>query len=222
MNAFDVRSLLSQEIAELRKLVADLDETDLTQMTACAGWRVADLVVHMRLGAESILQGLIAATDEPIDRDAVSYWADWPPTAPATFSQVRWIWAQTSSYTNASGLKKHFENTAAAAQMAITGAMNGRIQIQSHVMLVDEFISMWITELAIHHLDLIPYLESRPGPSRMVLQLVVDTLKTLTGSTDLEGWDELTFIQKVAGREALTDSERNRLGEREGRFPAFG
>jgi len=222
MKSYDVRGLLSQELAELRTLVGDLDETDLTQMTACAGWHVADLVVHMRFGAESILQGLVAATNQPVDRDAVSYWADWPPRGPATFSQVRWTWAQSSSYSNASGLKTHFDDTAAAAQLAITGSGTGRIQFQSHVMLVDELLSMWITEFAIHHLDLIRHLKNRQGPSKELLKLVVDSLQTLTGSSDLEGWDEHTFIQKVTGRDAITDAERNRLGERQSRFPAFG
>jgi uncharacterized protein (TIGR03083 family) len=222
VNSYDVRGLLRQEIAELRKIVAGLDEKDLVQETACSGWHVADLVVHMRLGAESILQGLVSATEDPIDRDAVSYWADWPPSAPAAFSQVRWIWAQSSSYSNASALKAHFEDTAGAAQRAVSIVMNGRIQFQSHVMLVDDFLSMWVTELVIHHLDLILHLENRPRPSKMALQLVVATLQSLSGSADLEGWDEITFIRKVTGREALSNGELHRLGERQGRFPALG
>ncbi len=168
-----------------------------------------------------MLQGLVAATDDPADRDAVSYWSDWPSRGPASFSDVRWNWAQTASYANANGLP-HFDDMAAAAQLASVRAVHGRVSFQSHVMSVDDFLTMWVTEFGLHHLDLIRHLDHQPRPSDDVLHVVVSTLQKLTKSTDLEDWDELTFVRKAAGREALSATDLERLGERGSRFPALG
>lgn len=221
MTTIDPRHLLEQEIRDLRTITAGLSDTDLTKPTACAGWRVADLITHLRLGMEGILQGLVSATEKPVDRDAISYWSDWPPIGPAGFSEVRWIWAQSASYADASGLRAHFEDVAGAAQSACAKARNGQISFQSHAMLIDDFLSMWITEFAVHHFDLICDLDDRPRPSEEVVRFLVATLQTLTEVTDLEGWDELSFIRKATGREALNSDDLQRLGEKKRRFPAF-
>ncbi len=222
MTTIDPRHLIELEIRDLRAITAGLNDTDLTKSTACAGWRVADLITHLRLGMDGILQGLVSATDKPTDRDAISYWSAFPSTGSAGFSEVRWIWAQSASYKNASGLQSHFEDSAAAAQAACAQSRNGRITFQSHVMMIDDFLSMWITEFAVHHFDLIYDLDDRPTPSEEVVRFLVATLQTLTGVTDLDRWDELSFIRKATGREALNSDDLEKLGEKKRRFPAFG
>lgn len=99
------RELLEREILHLRTIVAGLSDLDVIKPTACAGWRVADLITHLRLGTDEILQGLVSATEDPPDRDALSYWKDWPPRGPGGFAEVRWLWAQTASYANTNALK---------------------------------------------------------------------------------------------------------------------
>jgi len=222
MATIDPRHLLEQEIEDLRIITAGLSDTDLTKPTSCAGWRVADLTTHLRLGMEGILQGLVSATENPVDRDAISYWSDWPPRGPAGFSEVRWLWAQSASYANAGGLRSHFEDSAGAAQSASAHAPNGPISFQSHVMLIDDFLSMWTTEFAVHHFDLIYDLEDRPPPSEEVVRFLVGTLETLTETTKPQGWDDHSFIRRATGREALTTDDLQLLGQHKHRFPALG
>jgi Mycothiol maleylpyruvate isomerase N-terminal domain len=57
-----VRALLCAEIDLLRQVVAGLGDAELIAATGCAGWRAADLVVHLRLGAEAVLVGLASPT----------------------------------------------------------------------------------------------------------------------------------------------------------------
>jgi uncharacterized protein (TIGR03083 family) len=222
MTTIDPRHLIEAEIRDLRAITAGLSDTDLAKSTSCTGWRVADLITHLRLGMDEILQGLSSATDKPTDRDAISYWRDWPPTGPASFSDVRWIWAQSASYATASGLRDHFEVSAAAAQAACAQSSSGPISFQSHVMMIDDFLSMWIVEFAVHHFDLVRDIENQRAPSEEVIDLLIATLQTLTGVNDLNGWDELTFIRKATGRETLNRDDLEKLGDKKRRFPAFG
>jgi hypothetical protein len=220
--SIDPRQLLEREIADLRTVTAELSDVELTKPTACAGWRVADVITHLRFGMEELLQGLVSATENPVDRDAITYWSDWPPKESVGFSEVRWLWAQSASYANASGLKAHFDDSAGAAQLASAHAPNGRISFQSHVMLIDDFLSMWVIEFGVHHFDLIFELDNRLSPSKDVVRFLVSTLQTLTGTTEIQGWDDLSFIRKATGREPLNSDDLQKLGKNKDRFPAFG
>lgn len=218
----DSRHLLTQEIGDLRTVVAGLSDVDLTKPTSCTGWRVADVITHLRFGMEGLLQGLVAVTESPVDRDAISYWSDWPPRGLAGFSEVRWLWAQTASYAEAGALKAHFDDVADAAQLAIAHPLHARVSFQSHVMLINDFLSTWVTEFAVHHFDLIFELDDQLPPSGDVVRSLVVTLQTLTGTTNVEGWDQLSFIRKATGREPLSPDDFQRLVVNKDRFPAFG
>jgi hypothetical protein len=75
------------------RVVGDLSDAELIAATACAGWRSADVAVHVRMGAEAILAGLASPTTAALDRAAVSYWRDWTLHTPARFGDVRSTWA---------------------------------------------------------------------------------------------------------------------------------
>ncbi len=57
----DVQAVLAEELDDLRSIVAGLNDAEIIRETGCQGWRVADLVVHLRLGAEDVLHGLAFA-----------------------------------------------------------------------------------------------------------------------------------------------------------------
>lgn len=218
----DPKYLLDCEISSLRTITTGLSETDWARPTGCAAWRVADLIVHLRLGMEEILLGLATTTTAPIDRDATTYWDDWPPRGPARFADVRWLWAQTASYATSDGLRSHFDASAEAAHSASVNAPSGRIGFQSHVMTTEDFLSMWITEFAVHHFDLVSELDEQPAPDEDVVRFLVDTLYVMTGRTRLPHWDDLSFLRKATGRDDLSAEELRELGENAGRYPAFG
>jgi hypothetical protein len=217
-----VGALLADEIDALLDIVDRASETDLIRASGCLGWRVADVLVHLRLDAEGILTGLASPSADAPDRDYVSYWRDWPSAGPVTFADVRWTWAASAGYASSAGLRQHFGDVAGAAARAARQAPAGRVLFQKHVLAVDDFLAMWLTEYALHHLDLTAELPWAPGPGQEGLDLVADTLDGLIGGPRLAHWDTATYARKGTGRAPLTGGERQELGPLADRYPAFG
>jgi uncharacterized protein (TIGR03083 family) len=222
-----VRDITAAQIDVVREIVASLSDADLTAPTACAGWLAAHLLVHVRLGFAEATGSFAepAEPDEPADRDFVSYWRDWPAAAePVTFGDVRWHWANASTYSVASEFRRHFTDTARAAAGVTRRAPAGRFRFQGHVMAAEDILAMWTVEFVVHHLDLITHLPGQPGPVPAALALTAATLDELTGggAARPQAWDDITYVLKGSGRIALDDADRELLGERTAAFPAFG
>lgn len=222
MSVVDPRPLFDACLGALRGCVAELSDTDLTRPTACRGWHVADLVTHLRLGADEVLRGLASTTNNPADRDALSYWSDWPAKGAPSFADVRWLWAQSAAYSHGGELRSHFEDSARAAQSAGARAPAGRIEFQSHVMTIDDFLATWVVEFTVHHLDLVRYLDAQPSPDPGALRFTVVSLEALTATRQPRDWNDHTFLRKATGREALDSADLRQLGDHADRFPAFG
>ena len=111
-----IREIAAGQVERLADLVAGLSDADLVAPTLCAGWLVAHLLVHLRLGLAEQATSFAepAGPRDAVDRDYVSYWRDWPPAAePVTFGQARFYWATGSAYASAGSLRRHFADTAA-------------------------------------------------------------------------------------------------------------
>ena len=221
-----VRDITAAQIDVVRELVAALSDADLTAPTACAGWLVAHLLVHVRLGLAEATGSFAepAGPDERADRDFVSYWRDWPSAAePVTFGDVRWHWANASAYSVASEFRRHFTDTARAAAGVTRRAPAGWFRFQGHVMAAEDILAIWTVEFVVHHLDLIACLPGRPDPLPPALALTAATLDELTGGPARPpAWDDITYVLKGSGRMELDDADRELLGERAAAFPAFG
>jgi hypothetical protein len=216
-------ALLADELCALLDIVDQASETDLIRATGCLGWRVADLIVHLRLDAEGILSGLASPSAAPPDRDYVSYWRDWPAAGPATFADVRWTWAAAAMYASSAGLRQHFRDVTQAAARAVSEpARAPAVQFQRHVLAAGDFLAMWLTEYVLHHLDLVAELPWAPGPGPAGLDLAAATVDGLAGGPRLPAWDTGTYVRKGTGRVPLTDDERAELGPRAARYPVFG
>jgi hypothetical protein len=161
----NVRAVLAEELDDLRSIVAGLSDAELVRATGCQGWRVADLLVHLRLGAEDPLHGLAAPCEDPADRNYVSCWEDWPARSEVTFSDVRLIWAMAAWYTTANGLRRHFDDVVAIAATASRAARAGHVRLHGHVQTTEDFVAMWAVEFCVHHLDLLVGVPDRPGPT---------------------------------------------------------
>jgi hypothetical protein len=59
-----VGAVRAEEVDHVRRIVRGLGDRDLVVASVCEGCWVADLVVHLRLGAEAILIGLSSPTDD--------------------------------------------------------------------------------------------------------------------------------------------------------------
>lgn len=218
----NVRTIVGKQIDLLRQIVAGLTDAELIKVTGCAGWRVADLVVHLRLGAEALMAGLARQTDAEADRDFVSSWRDWFRNEPATFAAVRWTWAMTAAYPSADGLLRHFEDLASAAALAARGAPSGRVSAEGHVLDVEDWLATWAFEFSLHHLDLVVELEGRPTPDPDCLAVAAVTLEGLLGWERPSWWDQLTYLRKATGRQPLDQSDLSRLGEDVALLPSLG
>ena len=217
-----LRRLLAGELEALIALATGLSENDLVQPSGCEGWRVAELLAHLRADAEGLLIGLGGRTESPADRDFVSYWRDWPPEGPATFTGVRFYWAQAASYPSPEGLVGHLSEVAKAAIGACLDARDGRVTFQEHVCEVDDFLAMWVVEFALHHLDLLVAVPDRPGPPDDALELAATTLDAVIGGERPAFWDRSTYVLKGSGRATLTAEEGELLGPAAHGYPAFG
>jgi hypothetical protein len=235
----DIREIAAAQVEVLAETVAGLSDAGLGAPTLCAGWLAAHLLAHARLGLQEQATGFAepAGPGEAADRDYVTYWKDWPASgAPVTYGAVRFLWATSSAYATAESMRRHFADTARAAAGVSRRAPDGLFRFQDHVMDADDILAMWTVEWVVHQLDLTlparPADPGRPpgrlpgdlpGPSPEAVALTVATLDGLLGTgTRPAGWDDVTYVLKGTGRMPLDDGDRRVLGERDGRFPAFG
>jgi hypothetical protein len=218
----DVRSVLADELDCLRQIVTGVSDAEFVRATACEGWRVADLLVHLRLDAEALLCGLVVPCDDSIDRDFISYWKDWPSPGQITFADVRCTWAFAAAYATADSLRGHVDEAILAAAMASRAAPAGRVRFQNHVLAIDDLLAMFAVEFALHHLDLLVAVPDRPGPEPDALELIVCTLDGLLDPHHPTSWDQLTYVRKATGRQPLDAADRKELGSKASRYPAFG
>lgn len=218
----DVRSVLGVAIDDLLLMVGSLSDAELIRPTGCEGWRVADLVVHLRMGAEALLAGLVCPSEKPSDRDLVSYWRDWPVADRPGFSDVRTTWAMAAAYGHGESLIAHFADVVTAAARAAREAPSGRFAFQGHVLEAEDLLGTWVVEFTLHHLDLLVGLPDRPEPSSGALEFTAWTLDQFIGAPRPGWWDIPTYVRKATGRLPLSDTDRSRLGATEERYPAFG
>ncbi len=217
-----IRQILVLEIERLRQLVQELSDQQLVLSTHCTGWRVADLVVHLRMSCEAVLISLSDRTTEQPDRDFVTYWSDWPPGGTPGFGDVRFVWASSAAYSTSSGLRRHFDDTAQAAVGAVRTSPDGRIGFQGHTIEVADLLGMWTTEFAVHHLDLLADIDDCPVPSEESLEVAAITLDGLLDAPRPPWWDLSTYVLKATGRVPLIPDERSLLGQTAARYPVFG
>lgn len=219
----NIRPLLVEEIERLRDLVERLSEQQLVLSTRCVGWRVADLVVHLRMSFEAVLMSLsgVVTAAEP-NRDFVTYWSDWPARDAPGFAEVRFTWASTAAYSASAGLKRHFDDTARAAIEAVRTSPEARVPFQGHVMQTADVLRMWATEFAVHHLDLLAEIDDGPCPTDDSLEIAATTLDRLLQAPRPAWWDLSTYILKATGRVALLPEDRSYLGTTAAAYPAFG
>ncbi|HET9059074.1 MAG TPA: maleylpyruvate isomerase N-terminal domain-containing protein [Acidimicrobiales bacterium] len=218
----DPRSICSAELEALCQISGSLTTADLVLATHCTGWSVADLLVHIRAGAEELVLGWSEPTDGEPDRDFVTYWRDWPAKAAPTFEDVRTDWAMTSAFSRAEHLLGYFRSRVGAAARAVERAPHGRFRFQGHVMEAQDMAAMWAVEFAVHHLDLMAQIPGLPPPAPGALSLACATLDRLTGAKRPNLWSPETYVLKGTGRLRLTPEDAAALAGCAGAFPAFG
>lgn len=196
------RDAVRDALADLWAAVADLDDRALLTSSRCHGWSVADVLVHVHLGLQEMLLGVVDPTDEAPDRDAATYWRDTVPRTDPDADElagVRFVRLVASAYRRPAGVLGHLRPTLEGVDRAVAALPPGAVRFQGHVLASGDFLATWATELAVHHLDLGAGLALAP-PAPAALALARATVEALAGGPLPASWSDADAVLRGSGR----------------------
>jgi uncharacterized protein (TIGR03083 family) len=208
-------------LGALRAVADELDDDQLLAPSRCRGWTVGDVLVHVHLGLQEMLLGVVSPTDRAPDTDAASYWGT-PPALDAGTSpagHARFVRLMGAAYRRPTGIVTHLRPTADALDAAVGTLTEGVVAIQGHTMRTGDFLATWALELAVHHLDLGAEL-TLPPPAPTALTLARRTVEALAGGP--LPWDDETAVLIGTGRLRPDAEQAAEAGPTAERLPVLG
>ncbi|MDT0390184.1 maleylpyruvate isomerase N-terminal domain-containing protein [Streptomyces dubilierae] len=214
--------LFSISWTALRAAVADLSDEDFARPSGCAGWLVRDLVCHLVIDAQDVLITLATPSRREPTRDAVTYWevSGTPPTGedPLDALTVR----LAAAYQEPHLLKFHLDDVGSAAGRAAALAdPAGRVGTRDEVLTVADYLSVYVLEWTLHHLDLIAHLPDPEQPPAATLTRSRELLERIAGRAFPASFSAADALLIGTGRREPTGAERAALGEAAARFPLY-
>jgi hypothetical protein len=149
----------------LRAAIAELPDQDWERPSGCTGWLVRDLVCHLVIDAQDVLITLVTPTETEPTTDAVTYWVlmHEPPTGEDPLDAL--IPRLAAAYGEPRWLKFHLDDVGSAAGRAAELAEPALcVSTQDKVLTVGDYLSAYVLEWTLHHLDLIAHLPSAAEP----------------------------------------------------------
>ncbi|MEW2401475.1 maleylpyruvate isomerase N-terminal domain-containing protein [Streptomyces sp. NPDC046862] len=212
--------LFSHAWTALRTAVAELPDEDFTRPSGCTGWLVRDLVCHLIIDAQDVLITLVTPTDKEPTRDALTYWdvTDTPPTGddPLDALTVR----LAAAYEEPWLLKFHLDDVGSAAGRAAALAdPNLRVGTRDEVITVADYLSAYVMEWTLHHLDLTAHLPDTADPPPETLARSRDMLEKLAGTAFPRSLPDKEALLIGTGRRTPTEAERTALGDLTAKLP---
>jgi len=188
--------------------------------SGCPGWLVRDLVCHLIIDAQDVLITLATPAGGEPTRDAVTYWevSTTPPTGddPLDALTVR----LAAAYQEPWLLKFHLDDLGSAAGRAAELAdPDLRVGTRDQVLTVRDYLSAYVMEWTLHHLDLIAHLPDAPRPPAEGLARSREMLETIAGAAFPASFSDEDALLVGTGRRPMTDAERAELGEPAARLP---
>lgn len=204
----------------MRTAVAELPDEDFIRPSGCTGWLVRDLVCHLIIDAQDVLITLVTPADDEPTRDALTYWdvTDTPPTGddPLDALTVR----MAAAYEEPWLLKFHLDDVGSAAGRAAALAdPNLRVGTRDEVITVGDYLSTYVMEWTLHHLDLIAHLPDMADPPTEGLARSRDMLEKIAGSAFPASFSDKEALLIGTGRRAPTQAETTALGELSTKLP---
>ncbi|MDK0524720.1 maleylpyruvate isomerase N-terminal domain-containing protein [Streptomyces sp. ML-6] len=212
--------LFSRSWTALRTAVAELSDEDFARPSGCTGWLVRDLVCHLVIDAQDVLITLATPAGTEPTRDAVTYWevTAEPPTGddPLDALTVR----LAAAYQEPWLLKFHLDDIGSAAGRAAGLAdPAGRIGTRDEVLTTGDYLSAYVLEWTLHHLDLIAYLPDAAEPPAEGLARTREMLERIAGAVFPPSFSDKDALLIGTGRRAPTEAEKAELGELAARLP---
>ncbi|MEU0584632.1 maleylpyruvate isomerase N-terminal domain-containing protein [Streptomyces sp. NPDC006132] len=214
--------LFSRSWTALREAVAGLSDEDFARPSGCAGWLVRDLVCHLVIDAQDVLITLATPSEREPTRDAVTYWevSGTPPTGddPLDALTVR----LAAAYQEPHLLTFHLDDVGSAAgRAALLADPAARVGTRDEVLTVADYLSVYVLEWTLHHLDLIAYLPDPERPPAEGLARSRELLERILGSPFPASFHDVDALLVGTGRRAPTEAERAELGELSARLPLY-
>ncbi|TMR21502.1 maleylpyruvate isomerase family protein [Nonomuraea turkmeniaca] len=212
--------LFARSWTALRTTVAELPDEDFARPSGCAGWLVRDLVCHLIIDAQDVLITLVTPAEAAPTRDAVTYWdvAETPPTGddPLDALTVR----LAAAYEEPWLLKFHLDDVGSAAGRAAELAdPDLRVGTRDEVLTVGDYLSAYILEWTLHHLDLIAHLPDAAEPPAEGLARSREMLEKIAGAAFPTSFSEKDALLVGTGRRVPTEAETAELGELAAKLP---
>jgi hypothetical protein len=203
----------------LRTAVAELPDKDFGRPSGCTGWLVRDLVCHLIIDAQDVLITLVTPADAVPTADAVTYWhVVEPPTGkdPLDALTVR----LAAAYEEPWLLKFHLDDVGSAAGRAAELADPGvRVSTRDEVLTVGDYLSAYVLEWTLHHLDLIAHLPGIAAPPAPGLARSREMLERIAGTPFPASFTDKDALLVGTGRRAPTDVEQAALGDFAAKLP---
>ncbi|MFI5828620.1 maleylpyruvate isomerase N-terminal domain-containing protein [Streptomyces sp. NPDC051578] len=212
--------LFSRSWTALRTAVAELPDEDFERPSGCTGWLVRDLVCHLVIDAQDVLITLVTPAGTEPTANSVSYWdlLDGPPTGDDPLDAL--IPRLAAAYGEPRWLKFHLDDVGSAAGRAAELADPAlRVSTQDKVLTVGDYLSAYVLEWTLHHLDLIAHLPSAAEPPAATLTAARALLEEIAGSPLPATFTDTEALLIGTGRRALSEAEKAALGDLSARLP---
>ncbi|MFI5557921.1 maleylpyruvate isomerase N-terminal domain-containing protein [Amycolatopsis japonica] len=212
--------LFSRSWAALLAAVAETPDEDFDKPSGCAGWLVRDLACHLVIDAQDVLITLATPADTEPTRDAVTYWevSDEPPTGEDDLDAL--IVRLAAAYQEPRLLKFHLDDVGSAAGRAATLADPAtRVATRDIVLTAGDFLSAYVLEWTLHHLDLVAHLPHLDGPAADGLAETRRILEERIGEKFPASFSDTDALLVGTGRREATDAEKAALGDLAAKLP---
>jgi hypothetical protein len=211
--------LFSRSWTALRTAVAELPDTAFERPSGCTGWLVRDLACHLIIDAQDVLITLVTPAETEPTRNAVTYWdIVEAPTGDDPLDAL--IVRLAAAYEEPWLLKFHFDDVGSAAGRAAELADPGaRVGTRDQVLNVGDYLSAYVLEWTLHHLDLIAHLPDVAGPPAEGLSQSRAMLEEIAGAAFPTSFSDEDSLLIGTGRRAPTAAETTALGELPAKLP---
>lgn len=227
LEAFDAESGRLAEVAD------GLDDGSFGRPSRCVPWTAGELLCHVRMTVER-LGGMLAEPEpepEPGRRGLVTargyYRADERFSAAVNDERIASAQRGAAEVASARELARGFRGARDLAWALISAADPERVVRTRHgdLMLLAEFLRTRVLELAVHGLDLAAAVDREPWLTEPAAVVTAELLLDPADAARLReaaGWDLVTLIAKLTGRDPLTAAEADLAGSLGVRWLALG